>query len=114
MWYDLSAIHIKLRAFSLTRCFDCPDSSSPLEKADCHKCRLLTVKDYTDMMWTTVAEFPGIVRSQLLVSSLHFVTTILFSRNYINHDNHRLCWKKKDSSFRVLWYCCLLCAADVL
>ena len=33
--------------------------SSTTKNPDCG-CQLLTFNDYTDMMWTTLAEFPGI------------------------------------------------------
>ena len=32
--------------------------SNSVKNPDCG-CQLLTVTDYTDMMWTTLAEFPG-------------------------------------------------------
>ena len=36
-----------------------PDSGA-VKNPDCG-CQLLTFKDYTDMLWTTLAEFPGTV-----------------------------------------------------
>ena len=37
--------------------FSATDSGA-VKNPDCG-CQLLTFKDYTDMLWTTLAEFPG-------------------------------------------------------
>jgi len=35
------------------------DTKAVLEPACRLECKTLTTKDYTDLLWTTVAEFPG-------------------------------------------------------
>jgi len=45
-------------------------------------CKSLSTKDYTDLLWTTVAEFPGIcnVVAILLIMSIdteHMASTVL-------------------------------------
>ena len=41
-----------------------------MKNPDCG-CQLLTFKDYTDMLWTTLAEFPGtIIICQIFMSKL--------------------------------------------
>ena len=39
-------------------------------KAEC-ECKLLSIKDYKDMMWTTVAEFPG--KEAIFLFSMRFL-----------------------------------------
>ncbi|XP_073257422.1 synaptic vesicle 2-related protein-like isoform X1 [Porites lutea] len=43
--------------------------SGAVKNPDCG-CQLLTFKDYTDMLWTTLAEFPGIIVTMLMLEKL--------------------------------------------
>ncbi|XP_031570462.1 synaptic vesicle 2-related protein-like isoform X2 [Actinia tenebrosa] len=53
--------------------------------ADCG-CSLLTMRDYIDMMWTTLAEFPGIIVTMLIIdylgrkktAAIEFLATVIF------------------------------------
>ncbi|CAH3108089.1 unnamed protein product [Pocillopora meandrina] len=47
----------------------CNADSNSVKNPDCG-CQLLTVTDYTDMMWTTLAEFPGIIVTMLCIEKL--------------------------------------------
>lgn len=48
---------------------NCNADSNVMKNPDCG-CQLLTLKDYTDMMWTTLAEFPGIIVTMLCIEKL--------------------------------------------
>lgn len=47
----------------------CQAESSTTKNPDCG-CQLLTFNDYTDMMWTTLAEFPAIIVTMLCIETL--------------------------------------------
>ncbi|XP_048582883.1 synaptic vesicle 2-related protein isoform X2 [Nematostella vectensis] len=63
----------------------CASSGKHSSKADCG-CQLLGVEDYVDMMWTTLAEFPGVIITMFIIdklgrkytAALEFVITAVF------------------------------------
>ena len=56
-------------------------SQSNLPKAECSlECRMLTTADYWDLLWTTIAEFPGLVHILF-----HFFGPRFFSLCFLFH-----------------------------
>ena len=58
MLQDLLVLFIMLNISNMSLGFIPATDSGAVKNPDCG-CQLLTFKDYTDMMWTTLAEFPG-------------------------------------------------------